>query len=206
MLILKLVDPGSEGFRGVAGKYGAPGLQNDIPLIILLIHKMYADARLFVASQDYCFMHFHTVHPLPPVFGQKGRVDVHDPARVCLEQIRRDQPEETGKGDERDPGIFQQFRNYHAVRQLAPVEYKGGDPVVFCPFKHIGVRIVGEDKTDRYGRMVAEMADDPFGVGAGAGGEDSDAIHVRRGFKGKNRKVSRVRNRPETILQYANNQ
>ena len=63
---------------------GDDPLANDWTSIVLTVHDMYGKTRLCLSVLNYSLMHPHTIHAVPAVFRQQGRVNVNDLALEAL--------------------------------------------------------------------------------------------------------------------------
>ena len=74
----------------------ALGLENDRPLVVVLIDVVDSDSGLALGCGADGFVYPHAVHPLAPVQREQRRVYVDDPPGELRHEGSGDFPEETG--------------------------------------------------------------------------------------------------------------
>lgn len=78
MAILQLMHMVRYLLRAMLGEYAASCLEEDAALVVLLIDKVYGDARLSLAGGYYCLMYVGAIHAGTSILGEQGRVYIDD--------------------------------------------------------------------------------------------------------------------------------
>ena len=87
---------------GISGFYRATGLENNIAVVVQLVHIMNGDTALGVAIGQYRFVYALAVHAFAAVFGQQGGVYINNSIRVSADEGGGHFPEKTRQHDKPD--------------------------------------------------------------------------------------------------------
>jgi len=140
--ILQLMNLLCQGLRGVDWRNGTFRLENNLPFIITFINIMNGNPRFSLAGRDHCFMHLHPIHAFAAIFRKQGGMDVDNPARVCRQNIPRDEPQKTRQDERVDFLCFQQVGDPAGFVKISAAENHGGNSQYFSARKNICIGLV----------------------------------------------------------------
>ena len=137
MAVLECVDTCYECFRCVVGRNFAAELCDDFSSVHFLGNVVDGDSAFLFSGFDYGTVYVHAPHSLASEFWKQRRVEVDDAVFVGLDDAVGDEARESGKHDEVDVAVLQQFQ--YGLRIASPVgtrEYLRRDAEAFHFFKY----------------------------------------------------------------------
>ena len=152
------------------------GLQDDFPVVVDFVHIVDGDAGKIFFGGHHGLVHMLAVEAFATVFGQEGRMDVHNMMGIGLDEAFRNLPKEAGQYDE------VQIQVDHFLRELGTVEHRLGDHFnrdaqILGSLNGIRLGVVADYVDDFNIGFVGEILGDTLQVGAVAGDEDGEAFH-----------------------------
>lgn len=164
--------------RGIAFQQWAAGLEDDIAVVIQLIHIMNGNAAFFFAGGYHRFVHKMTVHALAAVFGQQRWVNIDDLARVGGYQAAGQFPQKTSQYNKVDATVSQVSRIRIAPEKWLFFYHQYRDARLSGDSYYAGTRLIAYHQGAFDLVAGTEVLNNPLRIGAGTGSKDGQLNHA----------------------------
>lgn len=173
VVALEEVDLGGDLLRRLLRADLGPRLEDRPPSVVLLVDLVDRDAGLSLAGGVDRLMDVHAEHPLAPILGQEGGVDIEDQTRIGIEEEVWYECHIPRQHDRLHPSLSEVGEQHLRICQLVAGEVLYLDPEPLRPMTDVGVSAIDHHAGDgeRRLRVCGEVLGDLLHVGSVAGSE-----------------------------------